>query len=415
MLEYGLFPPEINSGLMYAGPGAGPMLTASAAWNALADNLYLTAIAYGSAITDLESFWHGPSATSMAGAASTYVAWINATAAQAEHAGAQAMAAVAAYEAAFAMTVPPVEIAANRALLLLLVATNFFGQNTPAIMATEALYAEMWAQDATAMYGYAGAAAAASTFTSFTTPLETTNPAGLAGLSAAVTQAVGTSAGTGAQTVSPLSSMLSAPLSSALMPGTLQGFASAATSSSSSTSPLSSLTTLGSSSTTVTAGTSLVSGAASSGSMLTSGLSMLGSAGTLINSFGSATSAFGKGFGAFGSTLSSSVGSGTGALSSSGMGDAAVAASAGRAASLGVLSVPQGWTTAAPAFAQGGGTLPAVSGLGATPPVAPGAPAAGPLGAPMANAAERGGGPSSPLAARYNVRPAVTQRPVSAG
>jgi PPE-repeat protein len=412
MLEYGLFPPEINSGLMYAGPGAGPMLTASAAWNALADNLYLTAIAYGSAITDLESFWHGPSATSMAGAAATYVAWINATAAQAEHAGAQAMAAVAAYEAAFAMTVPPVEIAANRALLLLLVATNFFGQNTPAIMATEALYAEMWAQDATAMYGYAGAAAAASTFTSFTTPLETTNPAGLAGLSAAVTQAVGTSAGTGAQTVSPLSSMLSAPLSSALMPGTLQGFASAATSSSS---PLSSLTTLGSSSTTVTAGTSLVSGAASSGSMLTSGLSMLGSAGTLINSFGSATSAFGKGFGAFGSTLSSSVGSGTGALSSSGMGDAAVAASAGRAASLGVLSVPQGWTSAAPAFAQGGGTLPAASGLGATPPVAPGAPAAGPLGTPMANAAERGGGPSSPLAARYNVRPAVTQRPVSAG
>jgi hypothetical protein len=59
--------------------------------------------------------------------------------------------------------------------------------------------------------------------------------------------------------------------------------------------------------------------------------------------------------------------------------------------------------------------LPAVSGLGPTPPVAPGAPAAGPLGAPLANAAERGGGPSSPLAARYNVRPAVTQRPVSAG
>jgi PPE-repeat protein len=69
MLEFGLFPPEINSGLMYAGPGAGPMLTASTAWAALADNLYLTAIAYGSAITDLQSFWLGPSATSMAAAA----------------------------------------------------------------------------------------------------------------------------------------------------------------------------------------------------------------------------------------------------------------------------------------------------------------------------------------------------------
>ena len=182
MLEFGAFPPEINSGLMYAGPGSGPMLAASAAWTALADNLYLTAIAYGSAITDIESFWLGPSAASMAAAATTYVSWISATAAEAEQAGAQAMAAVAAYEAAFAMTVPPVEIAANRALLLLLVATNFFGQNTPAIMATEALYAEMWAQDAAAMYGYSGAASAASTLTSFTTPLETTNPGGLAGL-----------------------------------------------------------------------------------------------------------------------------------------------------------------------------------------------------------------------------------------
>jgi PPE-repeat protein len=410
MLDFGAFPPEINSGLMYAGPGSGPMLTASAAWTALADNLYLTAVAYGSAITDIESFWLGPSATSMAAAATTYLSWISATAAQAEQTAAQAMAAVAAYEAAFAMTVPPVEIAANRALLLMLVATNFFGQNTPAIMATEALYAEMWAQDSTAMYGYAGAASAASTLTAFNLPLETTNPGGLAGMSAAVTQAAGTSAGTGVQTVSPLSSMLSAPLSSAAMPSAMQGLASAATSSSSSTSPLSSLTTLTSSSTAVTAGTSLVSGAGSSASMLTSGLATLGSAGSLMNS----TSVFGKGFGAFGSTLGSGVGSGTGALSSSGMGDAAVTASAGRAASLGMLSVPQGWTSAAPAFSQTASTLPGASGQGATPPAAPGTPPAGPLGSPMANAAQRGG-PSSPLAARYNVRPAVTQRPVYAG
>ena len=128
------------------------------------------------------------------------------------------MAAVAAYEAAFVMTVPPPVIAANRALLLALVATNFFGQNTPAIMATEALYVEMWAQDAAAMYGYAGASSAASALTPFTTPLETTNSSGLAGMATAVTQAAGTSAGTGAQTVS--------PLSSAAVPGALQGLAS---------------------------------------------------------------------------------------------------------------------------------------------------------------------------------------------
>ena len=151
MLEYGALPPEINSGLMYTGPGAGPMLVTS--WAALADNLYWTATSYGAAISDLTTSWLGPSSASMAAAAAPYVSWISATAAQAEQAATQAKAAVAAYEAAFAMTVPPPVIAANRALLLMLVATNFLGQNTPAIMATEAEYAEMWAQDAGAMSG----------------------------------------------------------------------------------------------------------------------------------------------------------------------------------------------------------------------------------------------------------------------
>ena len=52
-------------------------------------------------------------------------------------------------------------IAANRTQLASLVATNIFGQNTPAIAANEAQYGEMWAQDATAMYGYAANSAAA--------------------------------------------------------------------------------------------------------------------------------------------------------------------------------------------------------------------------------------------------------------
>jgi PPE-repeat protein len=59
-----------------------------------------------------------------------------------------------------------------------LIATNVLGQNTAAIAATEVHYAEMWAQDATAMYGYAGSAAVASTLTPFIPPPPTTNPAG---------------------------------------------------------------------------------------------------------------------------------------------------------------------------------------------------------------------------------------------
>jgi PPE-repeat protein len=59
-------------------------------------------------------------------------------------------------------------------------ATNFLGINTPAIMATEAHYSEMWAQDAAAMYGYAASSASAGILDPLTSPTTTANPAGLA-------------------------------------------------------------------------------------------------------------------------------------------------------------------------------------------------------------------------------------------
>ena len=124
------------------------------------------------------------------------------TAALCEQTATQARAAAAAYEAAFAMTVPPPMIAANRTLLLSLIATNILGQNTPAIAATEADYGEMWAQDAAAMYEYAAGSAAASALPPFTSPPPTTNPAGGAGPVAAVAHASATPAGTGSQLLS---------------------------------------------------------------------------------------------------------------------------------------------------------------------------------------------------------------------
>ena len=71
-----------------------------------------------------------------------------------------------------------------------LIATNVLGQNTAAIAATEVHYAEMWAQDATAMYGYAGSAAVASTLTPFAEPPPTTNPAGGTQQAAEATQSI---------------------------------------------------------------------------------------------------------------------------------------------------------------------------------------------------------------------------------
>ncbi|WP_157011560.1 PPE family protein, partial [Mycobacterium celatum] len=155
-MDFGALMPEINSARMYAGPGAGPLVAAAAAWDALAAELSTTASAYQSIIEGLVSgSWHGPTAASMAAAVAPYVSWMSASAAQAEQTANQARAAVAAYETAFAATVPPPVIAANRSLLASLIATNILGQNSAAIAATEFHYAEMWAQDAAAMYGYA--------------------------------------------------------------------------------------------------------------------------------------------------------------------------------------------------------------------------------------------------------------------
>ncbi|HTQ20170.1 PPE family protein, partial [Mycobacterium sp.] len=201
-MDFGALPPEVNSGRMYTGPGPGPMLAAAAGWDELAAELYSTAASYSSVVSALTSqSWRGPASMSMAAAAATYVAWLSAAAAQAEETASQATAAASAFEAAFAATVPPPMIAANRAQLAMLVATNFLGINTAAIMATEAMYAEMWAQDAAAMYGYAGSSAAAATLTPFTAPSQNTNPVGLGGQIAPAAKAFGSSTGISPETI----------------------------------------------------------------------------------------------------------------------------------------------------------------------------------------------------------------------
>lgn len=197
-MDFAVLAPEVNSGRMYAGPGSGSMMAAAAAWDGLAAELRATATLYSSVISGLTAEWLGPSSGAMAAAAAPYTGWISATAAQAEQAAAQARAAAAAYQTAFAATVPPPVIAANRSQLASLVATNLVGQNTPAIAATEAQYADMWAQDAAAMYSYAGSAAAATQLTPFTEPPRTTNSAGAAGQGVAVSHALGAAGGSNA-------------------------------------------------------------------------------------------------------------------------------------------------------------------------------------------------------------------------
>jgi PPE-repeat protein len=405
-LDFGGLPPEINSARMYAGPGSGSMITAAASWEGLAADLRSQAASYSSVVSGLTSDgWRGPASASMAAAAAPYAAWMNTTAAQAEQAANQAKAAAAAYEAAFSATVPPPVIAANRAQLASLVATNFLGQNTPAIAATEVHYAEMWAQDAAAMYGYAGSSAAATQLTSFTWPTQNTNAGALAGQSAAVGQATATPAGMGSQSLSQLVTTV---------PNTLQGLASPASSTSSS----------------VTSSTSglggiwnLLTGASSGNSALDSFWSEWGPNANIWNTI------FSSGFympsntlGAFTSLLggqaAGAAGDAAGAAASDGLGAAAggfagplgglgglgglsggVSAGVGKAAALGPLSVPSSWTAIAPTAS------PIASALGGTPLASPPAVAAGAPGVPLAGAAGRGAAGAASMDNRYLARP----------
>ncbi|SGR69306.1 PPE family protein [Mycobacterium tuberculosis] len=96
----------------------------------------------------------------MAAAAAPYAGWLAAAAARAAGASAQAKAVASAFEAAWAATVHPMLVAANRNAFVQLVLSNLFGQNAPAIAAAEAMYEQMWAADVAAMVGYHGGASA---------------------------------------------------------------------------------------------------------------------------------------------------------------------------------------------------------------------------------------------------------------
>jgi PPE-repeat protein len=188
-MDFAFLSPEINSGRMYAGPGSGTLLAAASSWDSLAAELSTTAESYQSVLSGLNLLWRGPASEAMAVSAAQYVGWLQTTAEQAQQTAMQARAAAAAYEQAYAMTVAPLAVSANRTQLASLIATNLLGQNTAAIAANEAQYAEYWIQDVTAMSGYALSSGVATQLQPFPSPKQTTNASGLAAQGAAVARA----------------------------------------------------------------------------------------------------------------------------------------------------------------------------------------------------------------------------------
>jgi PPE-repeat protein len=355
MLDFGALPPEINSGRMYVGAGSGPLLAAAAAWDELAADLQSTAASYGSTIQGLTvGPWTGPSSIAMAAAAAPYVAWMSTTGAQAEQAATQAKLAAGAYETAFAATVPPPVIAANRSLLAALIATNFLGQNTPAIAATEAQYMEMWAQDAGAMYAYAGSSAAASQLTPFTEPPQTTNSSAAPMQAAAVSQP-GTVAGS--NTATQLSHLTTSVPSSLQSLATTTAASDPASTGSIVTLPPvpPALTDLDNIFSTITSGPYSLQGLSSipGGPFLSFGQAYAWGQ----NGQGAAALLGGPKF--ISGALAPLTSGGLPAHLSSALGGTPVSGSMGRAALVGSMSVPQGWTEAAPAIRTLASVMPA--------------------------------------------------------
>ncbi|MFV0493819.1 PPE family protein [Mycobacterium sp.] len=153
--HFAWLPPEINSALMFAGPGAGPLVAAATAWGGLAEELASSVASFTSVTQELTtSNWLGPSAVAMMSVATQYMSWLSAAAAQADLAASQAAATASVFEAARAATVLPAVVEANRGLVQMLASTNLFGMNWPAIMDTESAYEQMWALDVAAMANY---------------------------------------------------------------------------------------------------------------------------------------------------------------------------------------------------------------------------------------------------------------------
>jgi PPE-repeat protein len=175
-MDFGTLPPESTSGRMHSGPGPGSMANAAKAWGVVAAQLSDVAVGYRSVISTLALGWHGASAMMTVEAVAPYIAWLDATAAQAQQTAHQANAAASAYGAALAAMVAPNVIGANRLQRISLAEKNCLGQISAFIADADADYEQMWVQDAAAMYAYARASADASKLTPFSSPPLSSDP-----------------------------------------------------------------------------------------------------------------------------------------------------------------------------------------------------------------------------------------------
>ncbi|OQZ89693.1 hypothetical protein BST11_16630 [Mycobacterium alsense] len=405
-IDLGALPPEVTSAQIYAGPGSSSLMAAASAWNSIAAELNSAALAYDKLITSLASEeWLGPASASMAAAVQPYMTWMTSTAAQAEEAAIQAQSAAAAYETVLASVTPPPLIAANRAELSQAMATNVLGQNNGVIAQLEAQYGEFWAQNAAALYSYAGQSAAATKVTPYQSAPTITNQAGTGTQTAAVAAAQAAPAASAQQSLQGVLTQIQSQLGQLASPSGTQSLVSQAQS----TNPLQELWFLATGNTTLpTNFGALANGYTPYAGLLynTEGLPYFSIG--MGNNFVQVAKSLGL-ISAPAAAAAASVPKGLPSLGGLLGGGAGATAHLGSATSIGKLSVPAAWAGAAPAAAPHA-AIP-VSSISAAPEAAAGP---GNLlgGLPLAGA---GAGGSSGAGPRYGFRPTVMARPPLGG
>ena len=183
-VQYWGLTPEVNAIRLTTGPGAAAMTPVMAGYQtAGVTHMQQGAQMLATAATTATGSWWGQGGTAMLAAAVPKSEWQIEAGAHAEKAGVLIGEAAAAHSTAVASTIPYPVVIANRIREATLQATNILGQNTPAIAEADVEYGEYWSQNASAMTGYASAAAGIASGLSvpLRPPMVTgSNPAGLA-------------------------------------------------------------------------------------------------------------------------------------------------------------------------------------------------------------------------------------------
>ncbi|AKN16087.1 PPE family protein [Mycobacterium haemophilum DSM 44634] len=147
-------PPEVNSGRMYAGPGAESLEAAASAWSSLRKEMMALERSFNRVLLGLMDSWSGPAVTQAVDAAKPFARWLTDLSEQLSGIFWQIHAIVVAYDRARDEVVPPDEIADNRAERRMLIKRNAFGRYNAQIANLDQEYEDFWEADGYAMRAY---------------------------------------------------------------------------------------------------------------------------------------------------------------------------------------------------------------------------------------------------------------------